>query len=139
MILLEPAGWTKVLQNFIEENNRKNGGSKVKQEGEFKLSELKASDVLPLWSGFAPTASRELPFAIAKFLVFDVLSHFFTGLLNSQTQEGALPIQVGVGPVGLGISAVAGALAGIAGAIVSHPGKCLLFISNCIQSAVLIH
>jgi hypothetical protein len=46
--------------------------------------------------------------------------------LNSQTAEGALPIQVGVGPLGLAISAASGAVAGIAGAIVSHPADLIL-------------
>lgn len=71
--------------------------------------------MLPLWSGFAPTLSRELPFAIVKFLVFDILARLSVDFLNSQTQEGALPVQVGVGPVGLAVSAIAGAIAGIAG------------------------
>lgn len=47
-------------------------------------------------------------------------------LINAQTQEGALPVQVGVGPAGLAISAFAGAIAGIAGAIVSHPADLIL-------------
>ena len=123
MILLEPASWTKVFQNFIEENSKNNGSSVTRKEEEFNFKNVKPEDVLPLWSGFAPTLSRELPFAIAKFLAFDILARALTGLLNSQTQEGALPIQVGVGPVGLTVSAVAGAIAGVCGAIVSHPGK----------------
>jgi solute carrier family 25 (mitochondrial phosphate transporter), member 3 len=81
---------------------------------------------LPLWSGFAPTLSRELPFAIAKFLTFDLLARSLVTFFNGKMGEGALPIQVGVGPFGLAISAAAGAVAGIAGAIVSHPADLIL-------------
>jgi solute carrier family 25 phosphate transporter 3 len=90
------------------------------------LKSLKPRDVLPLWSGFAPTLSRELPFAIAKFLTFDLLAHTMVAYFNAQTADGALPIQVGVGPLGLAISAASGAVAGIAGAIVSHPADLIL-------------
>jgi solute carrier family 25 (mitochondrial phosphate transporter), member 3 len=95
-------------------------------ETEFKLSDLSPKDVLPLWAGFAPTLSRELPFAIVKFLVFDILARTTVDLINSQTQEGALPVQVGVGLAGLAVSAMAGAIAGVAGAIVSHPADLIL-------------
>lgn len=87
---------------------------------------LQPRDLLPLWSGFAPTLSRELPFALAKFVTFDVLAKVMVQFFNSQATEGALPIQVGVGPTGLAISAAAGALAGIAGAVVSHPADLIL-------------
>lgn len=70
--------------------------------------------------------SRELPFAITKFLVFDVIAKFILAFLNGQAQEGAPPIQVGTGPTGLAVSAGAGALAGIAAAIVSHPADLIL-------------
>jgi hypothetical protein len=79
----------------------------------FSITKLKFKDVLPLWSGFAPILSRELPFAVAKFVVFDFLATFAVAFLNSQNVEGSLPIQVGVGPIGLVVSAVAGAFAGI--------------------------
>jgi len=74
---------------------------------------LQFKDILPLWSGFAPILSRELPFAIAKFLTFDFLATTLVTFLNSQSTEGSLPVQLGVGPVGLAISALAGAFAGI--------------------------
>jgi len=93
---------------------------------EFKLSNLDIKDLLPLWSGFAPTLSRELSFAIPKFVVFDVLSRTIVDFVNSQTLEGALPLQVGAGPAGLAVSAVAGAIAGVAGAVVSHPADLIL-------------
>jgi len=96
------------------------------KDEDFDIRSLKPLDVLPLWSGFAPTLSRELPFAIAKFLTFDLIAKALVAFLNSQSEEGALPIQVGVGPAGLAISAFAGAIAGIAGAIVSHPADLIL-------------
>ena len=77
-------------------------------------------------SGFSPILSRELPFAIAKFLTFDLIARTLVSLFNAQAGEGALPVQVGVGPLGLGISAFSGAIAGIAGAIVSHPADLIL-------------
>jgi hypothetical protein len=48
------------------------------------------------------------------------------GFINSQTGDGALPVQVGIGPLGLTVSAASGAVAGIAGAIVSHPADLIL-------------
>ena len=96
---------------------------------EFKLKEIKKDDLKPLFSGFAPIVSRELPFAITKFLVFDLLAKAIIALLD--TQGGATePVQVGVGPTGLAISAVAGALAGIAGAIISHPADLILTLQS---------
>ena len=93
---------------------------------DFDLRRLKPRDVLPLWSGFAPILSRELPFAIAKFLTFDLIAKTVVVFLNSQASEGALPVQIGVGPIGLAVSAGAGAIAGIAGAFVSHPADLIL-------------
>lgn len=79
----------------------------------FDFKSLQLKDISPLWSGFAPILSRELPFAIAKFLVFDVLATTAVAFLNSQNAEGSLPIQIGVGPSGLAVSAFSGAFAGI--------------------------
>ena len=93
---------------------------------DFDFRRLKPRDVLPLWSGFAPILSRELPFAIAKFLTFDLIAKTVVVFLNSQASEGALPVQIGVGPIGLAVSAGAGAIAGIAGAFVSHPADLIL-------------
>jgi hypothetical protein len=87
---------------------------------------LNPKDLLPLWSGFAPTLSRELPFAVTKFLTFDVIANMAVCFLNSRAGEGALPVQVGVGPEGLVISAASGAFAGIAAALVSHPADLIL-------------
>ena len=83
-------------------------------------------DWFPLWSGFAPILSRELPFAVVKFLTFDLIATAIISFINSQIGDGALPVQVGVGPVGLTVSAASGAVAGIAGAFVSHPADLIL-------------
>jgi hypothetical protein len=87
---------------------------------EFSLKDIKPKDLLPLWAGFPPTVSRELLFAIPKFLAFDVISKGLIGFINSEAGAGALPIQVGVGTEGLLISAISGAVAGLAGATVSQ-------------------
>ena len=83
-------------------------------------------DWFPLWSGFAPILSRELPFAVVKFLTFDLIATSTITFINNQIGDGALPVQIGVGPLGLGVSAGAGAIAGIAGAVVSHPADLIL-------------
>ena len=83
-------------------------------------------DWTPLWSGFAPILSRELPFAVVKFLAFDLIATFIVTFINKQIGDGALPVQVGVGPLGLTVSAASGAVAGIAGALVSHPADLIL-------------
>lgn len=89
------------------------------------LDDIKS--LAPLWGGFAPTLSRELPFAVTKFLCFDILAKAMTTWINlNVVGEGALPVQVGVGALGLSISAIAGALAGVAGAVVSHPADLIL-------------
>jgi Mitochondrial carrier protein len=73
------------------------------------LKSLQIRDYFPLWSGFAPILSRELPFAVVKFLTFDLLANIIISFLNAQTGgSGALPVQVGVGPIGLTVSAAAG-------------------------------
>jgi hypothetical protein len=83
-----------------------------------------------LWGGFPPTVSRELPFAVAKFLAFDLIANAIVGIVNAQAGEGALPVQVGAGTTGLIISAVSGAFAGIAGAVVSHPADLILTLTS---------
>ena len=94
------------------------------------LSDLKPKDLLPLWGGFPPTVSRELPFAVAKFLAFDLIANAIVGFVNAQADEGALPVQVGAGTTGLIISAISGAFAGIAGAAVSHPADLILTLTS---------
>lgn len=129
MGLLEPKKWTEVMVDFIEEKAAKDGRqtSTAPAPGtEFSFKDLKPKDLLPLWAGFPPTVSRELLFAIPKFLAFDVISKGLIGFINSEAGAGALPIQVGVGTEGLLISAISGAVAGLAGATVSHPADLIL-------------
>ncbi|KAL3934982.1 MAG: hypothetical protein SGBAC_009411 [Bacillariaceae sp.] len=133
MGLVESKPWTEVLKEFLQENGKRhkeNGLNTASKDGdedtESFWDDLKARDLLPLFAGFPPTASRELAFAIPKFLAFDVISKSITGLVNSNAGLGSLPVQVGVGTEGLVISAFAGAIAGVAGAIVSHPADFIL-------------
>lgn len=130
MGLVDAKKWTEVLREFIDEKSNNNGNTKTIEakddSAEFSLKDLNPQDLLPLWAGFPPTASRELAFAIPKFLAFDVLAKALTAFFNAQAGPGSLPIQVGVGTAGLAISAMAGAFAGIAGAAVSHPADLIL-------------
>lgn len=133
MGIVESQEWTKVMKDFLKEKlesgDAKNGDAKkcaVDDDGDLDLKSLDPRDYLPLWAGFGPTTSRELAFAIPKFLAFDIIAKGIAGLINSQIGQGALPIQVGVGGAGLAISAFSGACAGIAGAIVSHPADLIL-------------
>jgi hypothetical protein len=73
---------------------------------------IQLDDIKPLWSSFYPIASRELPFALTKFLVFDLASSSIANLINGSNLLGDDEIQVGVGGLGLLLSAFAGALAG---------------------------
>ena len=135
MGLVESKKWTEVLGDFVQENSS-NGDKKRRmkkklkpnKEGpeDFSLKDIQAKDLLPLFAGFAPTASRELAFAIPKFLAFDIIAKTIVGFINESAGPGSLPVQVGVGSEGLAISAISGALAGIAGAIVSHPADLIL-------------
>lgn len=124
-----------MLTNFEigrAQDEKRKTSTGVKQEGssDLLLSDLKPKDLLPLWGGFPPTVSRELPFAVAKFLAFDLIANAIVGIVNSQAGEGALPVQVGAGTTGLVISAVSGAFAGIAGAVVSHPADLILTLTS---------
>uniref|UniRef100_A0A6V2PQR3 Uncharacterized protein n=2 Tax=Ditylum brightwellii TaxID=49249 RepID=A0A6V2PQR3_9STRA len=95
----------------------------------FRLRDIKRDDLGPLLAGFSPIVSRELPFAITKFLVFDLVATAVIALINSQ-QDVIEPVQVGVGAAGLAVSAGSGALAGIAGALVSHPADLILTLTS---------
>ncbi|VEU35297.1 unnamed protein product [Pseudo-nitzschia multistriata] len=138
MGLVESQEWVQVMKDFLKEKSQteeKTNGElqsastdfqEIGEHGILDLRALKFKDYLPLWAGFGPTTSRELAFAIPKFLAFDIIAKALTGLINSQLGEGALPIQVGIGTEGLAISAFSGACAGIAGAFVSHPADLIL-------------
>jgi len=126
MGLVEPQKWNDVMKDFLEEKLTKNNNGDDDDMADFDMKTLDLKDYTPLWAGFGPTTSRELAFGIPKFLVFDIVAKAFTGLINSQMGQGALPIQVGVGGAGLAISAISGAFAGIVGALVSHPADLIL-------------
>jgi len=126
MGLVEPQKWNDVMKDFLEEKLTTNNNGDDDDMADFDMKTLDLKDYTPLWAGFGPTTSRELAFGIPKFLVFDIVAKAFTGLINSQMGQGALPIQVGVGGAGLAISAISGAFAGIVGALVSHPADLIL-------------
>ena len=128
MGLVQSSGWKEVLRQFIVE--KKGTQLALDVNGELDLTKLKPKDVLPLWSGFAPTVSRELPFAVTKFLAFDIVAKVLLDFVNSGLDEGAIPVQVGTGSTGLAVSAIAGALAGVAGAFVSHPADLILTLTS---------
>lgn len=118
--------WRLQKDKASDDSERPDVSTANGKDEDFDLRSLKPRDLLPLWSGFFPILSRELPFAIAKFLTFDLIAKTVVVFLNGQSGEGALPVQIGVGPVGLTVSAGAGAIAGIAGAVVSHPADLIL-------------
>lgn len=118
-------------------------------------SGLQVEDIKPLWLSFNPIVSRELPFAVTKFLVFDLAAGTISNLINNSNMLGdGNKIQVGVGTLGLLLSAFSGALAGelsyiycilswnplfcfspihnkgIAGALVSHPADLILTLTS---------
>lgn len=80
-------------------------------------------DIPPLYSSFTPVVTRELPFAVSKFLAFDLFSQLICTLLP-------MDVQVGVGPLGLTVSAFAGALSGVVGAAISHPADLILTLAS---------
>eukprot|EP00529_Nitzschia_sp_RCC80_P008097 CAMPEP_0113439652 /NCGR_PEP_ID=MMETSP0014_2-20120614/149_1 /TAXON_ID=2857 /ORGANISM="Nitzschia sp." /LENGTH=1262 /DNA_ID=CAMNT_0000330415 /DNA_START=69 /DNA_END=3857 /DNA_ORIENTATION=+ /assembly_acc=CAM_ASM_000159 len=142
MGLVERKEWTHVMKDFLKEKNSKAPASFKFEEiasestsGLLPSKESRFREYAPLWAGFGPTASRELAFAIPKFLAFDIIAQTITAFINSQLlDEGALPVQVGVGSLGLLVSALSGALAGIAGAFVSHPADLILTYLSSTQS-----
>ncbi len=73
--------------------------------------------------------SRELPFAVIKFLAFDLIATSAIALINSQPQI-IEPVQVGSGSTGLLVSALSGAVAGLFGALVSHPADLILTLTS---------
>ncbi len=95
---------------------------------------LGKDDIPPLFSGFVPIVSRELPFGVMKFLVFDLVAGAMISIINAQPQV-VEPVQVGAGTIGLFVSAFAGAFAGIAGALVSHPADLILTLTSSKQKS----
>jgi mRNA-degrading endonuclease HigB of HigAB toxin-antitoxin module len=119
-----------VLSDFLEEKREQRGQTMPKdQMRSFKPTDISKDDIEPLFSGFLPILSRELPFAVVKFFVFDLLSSSMCTFINAQPQV-IDPVEVGVGSVGLIVSAFSGAIAGLAGAIVSHPADLILTLTS---------
>lgn len=128
MSTTENQGVAKVFDEFVEQNRQKRGGAVVSTSSSSSPvasllpSGLQVEDIKPLWSSFNPIVSRELPFAVTKFLVFDLAAGTFSDLINGAGLLGDEKIQVGVGGYGLALSAFSGALAGmyLIAAVVFH-------------------
>ena len=74
---------------------------------------MQLEDIKPLGSSFNPIVARELPFAVTKFLVFDLAAGSIADFVNGSGLLGDnTEIKVGVGGLGLLLSAFAGAVAG---------------------------
>ena len=121
MSTTESQGVVKVFDEFVEQNRLKRGGtmpivsstsSSASPVAAMLPEGMQLDDIKPLWSSFLPIVSRELPFAMTKFLVFDLSAGSIANLINSANLLGDEKIQVGVGGYGLLLSAFAGALAG---------------------------
>jgi hypothetical protein len=93
------------------------------------LQNIAKQNVKDMFQPFPKIVSRELPFALAKFLAFDLVAKLLEGFVNS-SHDAATPVQVGVGVEGLAISAFSGAIAGLAGAVVSHPADLVLTLTS---------
>jgi len=141
MSTTENQGVKKVFDEFVEQNRLKRGEDEsmpVVSTSSTSPSSASAiiptglllDDIKPFWSSFNPIVSRELPFAVTKFLVFDIVAGTISGFINTSDLLGGDEIQVGVGTLGLLLSAFAGALAGIAGAFVSHPADLILTLTS---------
>eukprot|EP00956_Cyclotella_meneghiniana_P042188 scaffold248389_cov51-Cyclotella_meneghiniana.AAC.2 len=124
----QPAGTTQ------EQNRSKRGAnlatssnSAASTSTALLESRIELEDIKPLWLSFNAIVSRELPFAVTKFLVFDSISNLIN---NSNLLADGNKIQVGVGTLGLLLSAFSGAMAGIAGAFVSHPADLILTLTS---------
>ncbi len=115
--------------NFASTN-----AGQIHPERDYTLLDVKKDDIQPLFSGFLPIVSRELPFAVIKFLAFDIVATFIISLINAQPQI-IEPIQVGTGTIGLAVSAFSGAIAGLAGAFVSHPADLILTLTSSKKSS----
>ena len=102
---------------------------KQQPKANITFKDINVKDVKPLFSGFYPIVSRELPFAVVKFLAFDLIATSTLAAINSQPQV-IEPIQVGSGTIGLTVSALAGAIAGLFGAFVSHPADLILTLTS---------
>jgi len=130
MSMVESEPIATVFNSFIEENRARKKGVQPAIESSTDTRRFELSDVKPLWSSFNPIVARELPFAVTKFLVFDLAASTIASAINSSGALGDTEIQVGVGTAGLTLSALSGAIAGIFGAFVSHPADLILTLTS---------
>ncbi|KAL7494571.1 hypothetical protein ACHAWT_003329 [Skeletonema menzelii] len=140
MAQVENEGVDKIFNGFVDQNRQKRGMKTIPTSALATSSSssamvaakgLQLDDIKPFWSSFFPIVSRELPFAVTKFLVFDLAAGNIAAFLNDSNMMGSdTKIQVGVGTAGLILSAFSGALAGIAGAFVSHPADLILTLTS---------
>lgn len=103
--------------------------SSATDTGTLAIRDIRVKELSLLWDAFPKVVSRELPFAIVKFIAFDMAASAIISFIDAQTSIGG-NVQVGSGAAGLAVSAVAGAVAGIAGAIVSHPADLILTLTS---------
>ncbi|KAL3793872.1 hypothetical protein HJC23_002119 [Cyclotella cryptica] len=138
MSIVEAKGVKEVFFDLVEQNRLKgnpNAKKHLKSSTVAAAMSLEPSiqieDIKPLWRSFSPIVSRELPFAVTKFLVFDLAAGSIADFVNRSNLLGdGNKIQVGVGTLGLLLSALSGAFAGIAGAFVSHPADLILTLTS---------
>lgn len=139
MAQIENQGVKDIFNSFVDQNRRKRGiqatsasvTSASASSSMIATTRLQIDDIKPFWSSFYPIVSRELPFAVTKFLVFDLAAGNIADFINNSNMMGSdTKIQVGVGTAGLLLSAFSGALAGIAGAFVSHPADLILTLTS---------
>ena len=74
-----------------------------------------------LYAPLLPLLLRELPFTVAKFLVFDAASQAITAAAPASQETPA---------AAAGVALLAGCLAGIAGAVVSNPADAILTLAG---------
>ena len=117
------------LKTQKKKGSKKLAAVKAEVNADFKFTDITKDDIPPLFSGFLPIVSRELPFAVVKFLAFDLVASTIISVINSQPQI-IEPVQVGAGTIGLAVSAAAGSIAGLAGAFVSHPADLILTLTS---------
>lgn len=136
MAYVEPKKIAFVLSDFLEEKREQRGlNVPIAQMRSFNMRDISADDIVPLFSGFLPILSRELPFAVIKFFVFDLISNSLCSTINAQPQV-IDPVQVGVGWIGLFVSAISGAAGGFLAAIVSQPADTILTLTSSQKKAI---
>ena len=124
MSRLDSVNFQKVLGDLMD--SKRPGSKNDFSDATFlkQVSSLDLNiDVPVLYASFTPVVSRELPFAVSKFLAFDFFAKLICSLLP-------MDVQVGIGTEGLIVSALSGALAGVVGAAVSQPADIILTLTS---------